>query len=312
MWQESKLFTDIHNAILDDGYLWIVVHGPPRSSKTSLAFWASYSVYEDWDKVLRSCVFNLSSVLHRIQNGIPEKWPTVNGLHTRVPLIIYDDFGVFSNKADTQHSLAFDIFKGSFDALGTELGVLIATMVNAEEATIQLQNKYNIEVVVNSKGHYKYDSVSWQQDFRGFRTKMKKTWIENGEFDPIPQEVYKEYDVMRHELVQEAFVRIKDAMAADQLETTLRLIKPVDIDFLRLIDTRGPIRHDTAKDELGDEKYKMSLTRCKARSLIISTCQGGTVYKLDMTSLGKDVLDEYDNRQLDNKKVRRKPYDLDD
>lgn len=156
VWESSRLFRDIRNAILDDGYIWAVVHGPPRSSKTTLALWAAYSVYEDWEKVLKATVFNLPSVIHRIQNGIPERWPTVNGLHMRFPLLIWDDYGVFSNKADTKHSTSFDIFKGSFDALGTELAVLMATMVDAEEATSQLQNKYNAEVTVNSKGNYKY------------------------------------------------------------------------------------------------------------------------------------------------------------
>jgi hypothetical protein len=307
LWQESQLFKDIHSAIYDDSYLWMVIHGPPRSSKTTLALLAAYAIYEDWDKVLEATVFTLPGLIHRIKNGKPERWPTTNGLHNRVPVIIYDDFGVHSNKADTQRSSAFDVFKGAFDALGTELGVLLATMVSASSATQQLQDKYNAEVTVSTKGKYKYDKVEWLQDYRGFKPRMKKIWIEDGTFEAIPERVYKEYDVMRHELVQEAFVRIEDALSFDLLENTLKMVKPADIELLKLIDKQGPIKYDVAKEQLGDE-YKLTFTRCKARNLVIPTCMGGTYYKIDISSLGKDVLEEYERRMKERGTIKVKPY----
>ena len=293
----GHLFEDIKNAIYDDGYIWIVVHGPPRSSKSTLALWASYFIYQDWDKVLESIVFNLPTLMQRIESGQPCRWPTVNKLHMRVPVIIYDDFGVHSNKADTQHSSAWDIFKGGFDCIGTELAVLLATMVNAEEATSQLQNKYNAEVTVKTKGTYKYDKVEWLQDFRGFRTRMKKTWIENGTFDPIPMDVYMKYDKMRMELTKEVFVRIKDALSTDNLEMQLRLLKPDDERLLLYIDQKGPTNYDTFSDIFG-EKTKDTVTRCKARNLIIATqSEPGRHPKYELTQLGKDLLDKKQSQE---------------
>lgn len=289
----GQFFEDIKNAIYDDGYLWVVVHGPPRSSKSTLALWASYFIYQDWEKVLDSIVFNLPTLMNRIMTGSPVRWPTVNKLHMRVPIIIYDDFGVHSNKADTQHSTAWDIFKGGFDCIGTELGVLLATMVNAEEATSQLQNKYNAEVTVKTKGHYKYDKVDWLQDFRGFRTKMKKTWIENGTFDPIPTEIYARYDQMRMQLTKEVFVRINDALSLDNLETQFKLLKNEDATLLRLLDSKGALTMEALETVLG-EQTKTIITKCKSRNLIVSvSCPGGH-YKYDLTQLGKDVLDKKD------------------
>ncbi len=284
---ESQLIKDIKNAIYDDGYLWVVIHGPPRSSKSTLALWLAHQVYGDWDKVLDAIVFNLSNLMQRIESGTPCRWPTINGLHMRVPLVIYDDFGVHSNKADTQHSSAWDIFKGGFDCIGTELGILLATMVNAEEATSQLQNKYNAEITVKTKGHYKYDRVDWLQDFKGFRTRMKKTWIENGTFDPIPLEIYKKYDEMRKELTKEVFVRIKDALSNDNISVLLRLIKPEDEQFLRWIDKKGAVSYDKTLDEV--------ITRCRSRSLIVSvpTTRGHCRY--DLSQLGKDLLMKIDS-----------------
>jgi hypothetical protein len=291
----GQLFEDIRSAIYDDGYLWIVVHGPPRSSKSTLALWAAYYIYQDWDKVLESIVFNLPTLMSRIESGSPVRWPTTNKMHMRVPLVVYDDFGVHSNKADTQHSSAWDIFKGGFDCIGTELAILLATMVNAEEATSQLQNKYNAEVTVKTKGHYKYDKVEWLQDFRGFRTRMKKTWIESGTFDPIPPEVYVKYDKMRMELTKEVFVRIKDALSMDNVDTCIRMLKPEDLILLRYIDNKGPSRHSTINDELG-VKAKDTVTRCKARNLIISISDGPNHCKYEMSQLGKDVLTAYDKK----------------
>ena len=296
MSETSQLFQDIKNAIYDDGYLWIVIRGPPRSSKSTLALHAGYFIYKDWDKVLESIVFNLSSLMQRIETGKPCRWPTTNGLHSRVPLIIYDDFGVHSNKADTQHSGAWDIFKGGFDCIGTELGVLLATMVNAEEATSQLQNKYNVEVTVNTKGHYKYDKVEWLQDFKGFRTRMKKTWIENGQFEPIPKDTYKKYDEMRMELTKEVFIRIKDALSYDNMDFLLRMIKPEDEQFLRLIDQKGPVCYEKATNQLG-EQAKNTITRCKARNLIISLNTGNGNNKYEISQLGKDLLMTLDSNE---------------
>lgn len=292
---ESQLFREIREAIDEDGYLWIVVHGPPRSSKSTLALWAAYEIYGDWDKVLAATVFNLPGVMHRIRNGVPERWPTRNGLHMRVPILLYDDFGVHSNKADTQHSTAWDIFKGGFDCIGTEIGVLMATMVNAEEATSQLQNKYNVEVTVKRKGHYKFDKVEWLQDFRGFRTRMKKTWVENGTFDPLPTEVYKMYDSMRQDLTKEVFIRIEDALSVDSLDFVLKMIKPEDVDLLKLIDKIGPVYYEKAKNELG-ENYKDTITRCRARNLIVSTNVQQKNYKYEITGLGKDVITALENK----------------
>lgn len=259
-----------------------MIHGPPRSSKSTLALQIAYDVYKDWNKVLDSIVFNLPTLISKIKNGKPVRYPTINGQHNRVPLIVYDDFGVHSNKADTQHSSAWDIFKGGFDCIGTELGVLLATMVSAEEATSQLQNKYNAEITVKTKGQYKYDKVEWLQDYTGFRRRMKKIWVESGTFEPIPKEVYAKYDVMRRELTKEVFVRIEDALSNDNIDFLLRLVKPEDIQLLKLIDQKGPVAYEKTMEDV--------ITRCRSRNLILTVSTAGKHVKYELSRLGKDLL----------------------
>lgn len=293
LFESSILFKDIRAAIYDDGYQFSCVHGPPRSSKSTIALWAAYSVYEDWDKVLNCTIFNLPSLIQRMEDGLPERWPTSNGLHMRVPIIVWDDFGVHGNKADTQHSTAWDIFKGGFDALGTAIGVLMATMVDAGEATQQLQGKYTHEITVSNKGKYKYDRVYWKQDFNGFHTIMKKEWIENGEFEPLPLEFYKKYDASRCDLAKQVFVRLKDSLSLDTVDMLLKILKPSDIQLLRLIETKGPLKYELIKTALG-EAYDNTMTKCRARSLVIATNMGSNHYKLDLSSIGVSVLEALD------------------
>jgi hypothetical protein len=80
----------------------------------------------------------------------------------------------------------------------------------------------------------------------------------------------------------------------------LKVIKDTDLNLLKLIVDRGPVKYDIAKEELGED-YKLTLTRCRARSLVIPTHMEGTAYKLDISPFGKDVLDAWNKRELDKK-----------
>ena len=113
--KKPKLIRDVWDAILNDKWMWIVVWGKPRCGKTTLQMQTAYEVYEDWDKVLKSFVWNLSGLLYKMDKGEPELIPTLNKLHMRIPILLYDDWGAHSNKAETQYDRAWDIFKGGFD-----------------------------------------------------------------------------------------------------------------------------------------------------------------------------------------------------
>jgi len=283
-----QLFEDVRNAVDHDGYMWLVIWGPPRCSKTTLAGWILHSLYKDWDKVLSAFGYNLSDIMYKIQHGLPERWPTLNGLHMRVPGLNWDDFGAQSNKAVTQHDESFDHFKGGFDVLGTKIGVLVATMVDPLEPTLQLQSKYTHEIQILGKGIYKYDRVDWKQDYRGWRPRIKKTFIEQNEFDPWPDKVYKQYDATRMELCDVVFQNIEDAISVGQVGWVLRVAKTIDFDLLTLIDEKGPIFYRDL-ESLG-KGFKRCLTRCKARRLVTPLHQGKGYFKYDMTPLGRDVL----------------------
>lgn len=284
-----QLFEDIWHAVVDDRYMWFSVWGPPRCTKTTIAGWMLYSLYKDWNKVLEATVFNLPQVLFKLKNGKPERWPTKNGLHFRVPALNWDDFGAYSNKAVTQYDESWDHFKGGFDVLGTKIGVLIATMVDPLEPTFQLQSKYTHEVQILDVGHYKYDRVEWQQDFKGWKPRTKKIFIEENTYDPWPEWVYKKYDETRMELADEVMQRIEDSITTTHIASVLKLCKPLDFELLQVIEDRGQI-HQHVVEEYGKEG-KQSILRLKSRGLIVPARQGdSTYYKYDLTPLGREAL----------------------
>ena len=290
-----RVVRDVWNAILNDEWMWIVVWGVQRGGKTTCAMQIAYSWYKDWDKVLQSFVFNLSGIIYKIEKGEPVRVPTLNKLHLRVPILIYDDFGAHSNKAETQYDRAWDIFKGGFDVLATELAVLIATMVDPTEPTYQIMQKYTHEIFIPKKGVYKYDRVIWDQDYKGWKPRRRKEWIETNVFNPVPADVYKQYDEMRMALVDEVFVRIKDALAESRIDYIIKRLQRVDIELMRLIRDKGMISYDRLHDNL-PPKYRDALTRCKARDLIVPV-RKKSKYWYDLTDLGLEVLETLEKRE---------------
>lgn len=295
---------DIWKAIHEDGYIWLVIWGRPRVGKSTVAMWLLYYVYKDWNKVLDAIIYNMPQLLYKLDHKIPATICTDNKFHDRVPILNWDDFGVHSNKAITQHERSFDIFKGGFDALGTEIAVLISTMVDPREPTQQLQDKYTHEIFVPVKGIYKYDECDWEQDYKGWKARMKKNWIELQEFEKVPREIYVEYDKMRMSLVPEVKQRIKDAIAESQVESILKRIKPYDIELLELILANGPVWYGRIKNELGSEKTKEALTRLRARNLVTPIRHETGYYTYDISDLGLEVLNTY-NQPTDSLNITK-------
>jgi len=291
---EPRLIQDLWRIINYDSYAWIPIWGKGRCGKTSLALRMMFKIYKDWDLVLNAIVFNLNQLLYKMSKGEPKLFPTVTEpIHMRVPVLLMDDFASSCGKAKTQHERVWDLFKGSFDTLGTRIGVLLATMIEPTSPTQQLLLKYTHEIMVTAisskKRIYKYDTCQRQQDYGGWKTRQKKDWIEEQEFVRPPLDVYKQYDEMRMSLVDETFVTMQDQMSEDSVGDLMRKIEPIDLQLLQLIKKLGPIHHHKLTDELG-EGGKGALVRCKARGLIVPQRKSTAYYTYDITGLALDLL----------------------
>jgi hypothetical protein len=298
----NALLEDVRYVVDHDKYMWLVIWGPPRLSKTTLLLWILFSLYRDWDKVLNTLVFTLGHLVYKIKDPGLERWWTINGLHHRIPGLGWDDYGAHSNKAVTQHDPAWDIFKGGFDVLGTKIGFLGATMVDPSEPTLQLTNKYTHEVEILEKGYYKYDAVTWKQDFKGWKFKIKKQFIEHGEFDPVPNEIYKRYDELRMSLADEIIVKLEDAITTSNQEFIVKVLRPMDFEILEHIEFKGGSYNKAMHEKFGP-KYIEGLTRLKANGCVVPVKKSEGHYRYVMTRLGKDVLDFHAQAEAEQENV---------
>lgn len=297
---------DFYDAVVNDKWIFGVCWGPQRSGKSTVALWEAYFLWrrldprltenELWQRVYDCIVFSLTDLLYKIKNKtMPRVWDNKK-LHYRIPIIIWDDFGVHSNKAITQHEHAWDEFKGAFDAFGTKLSILLLTMTTPDEPTSQIGQKYTHEIWVYRRGVYKYDICHWQQNYRGWKARHSKDWQQDLEFIEIPMHRYKPYDEMRMTLADEAIVRVEDAMSLN-IPKVLQRVSKAEIKLLRMIIDKGqPLAYTTIKDN--HEEYKQAIKRAKAHQLIVVDRQKNTSH-YDITDFGIDVYREHQHQKAE-------------
>ncbi len=288
MEEKIPLCRDVWEAILNDNWMWIVTWGKPRTGKTTVQLKVGFDVYQDWDLTLQAFVFNLNGILYKMKKGEPCRLPTLNGLHSRVPILLPDDFGAQCNKAKTQHEPAWDIVKGAWDTLGTKVAVMMASMGSPSGVTQQLQEKYTHEVYLDRQRHAKYDKVDWQQNFNGWQSRQDKEWLHEFDVNPAPIDIYKQYDEMRLALVDELMQQIDDAQIENEGTKVFRRLTDQDVEFIEIVHAKGQISNDWI-NEPQNEKWKEVLKRCKARGIIVPV-RHGTAYWYDLTDFGYNML----------------------
>jgi len=115
-----------------------------------------------------------------------------------------------------------------------------------------------------------------------------------------------QYDEIRKSLCDEVFQRIEDTITISSLDMAMQLLKPEDENLLRIISKLGPISHYIANKELG-ENAKEILVRCKSRNLVMPVLKGTHHHDVELTTLGRQVLEALDNpKPKDSKEVKAK------
>jgi hypothetical protein len=312
-----------YEAIYDDSWMFYPCWGVQRAGKTTVQLQLGYKAYyshhltteQVWERVLDSVVANLTGFMYKVANGKPCLVDTNNGFHKRVPYILWDDWGGESNKAETRHKQEFDMFKGAIDMYATKVAILSASMVTPDEPTNQLINKYTHELFLPRRGVYKLDKILWTQDFYGFQSKRRKIWVETETFDHVPLYVYKRYDEIRQQRVDELQQKIMDM----QMEGVDRVVKRTTeemVDLLLLIFKKGPLPRGTFDNPKYGDKYKKyheALINCRARDLLTmchvpsqenfgkpNPSKAGA-YSYDITNMGLEVLKHFKGADMKQK-----------
>lgn len=301
--KDHRLIQDLYKVVINDSWVFGVIWGEQRCGKSSLALWISYFLWrmldlnldEDqlWYRAINSNLYSLTQLIYKIKSpSTPRVWET-NHRHYRDPYENWDDFGANSNKAETQHSRAWDKFKGGFDVLGTKLAILMCTMTTPDQPTSQLLQKYNLEIHIPERGKYKYDRVIWQQDFHGWSAKKLKGWEQNlCSFDEIPEKWYVLYDEQRMTLADEVIIGIEDELTRE-IPWILKRTKEPELQLLQIIVNEGALAWDVCKNRLGGNKGALiSIKRAKSHQLIVGDSRNGRTF-YDITNLGLEVLNQH-------------------
>lgn len=302
---------DFYDAVINDKWIFGVCWGPQRSGKSTVALWQAYFLWrrldprlteeELWERVYQCIVFSLTELLYKLKNKeIPRVWDKKK-LHYRIPIIVWDDFGVHSNKAITQHQQAWDEFKGAFDAFGTKLSILLLTMTTPDEPTAQIGQKYTHEIWVYDRGYYKYDKCHWKQNYKGWKARHSKDWQQVLTFIEIPMHRYRPYDELRMTLADEAIVRVEDAMSLN-IDRVLERTSKHEIKLLALIykhtqENLRDIAYTTIREHMPNH-FSDAIKRCKAHQYIVVERRGTNSY-YNITDFGVDVLKEHQNQKAE-------------
>lgn len=99
---------------------------------------------------------------------------------------------------------------------------------------------------------------------------------------------------MRVALADEVMQRIEDATTISRLDIVFKLCKEPDFQLLHFINTRGPIHHHLVKDKEIDH---FTITRLKARGLIVPTEVNKDYYKYDLSSLGRELVNKWEKAE---------------
>lgn len=137
------------------------------------------------------------------------------------------------------------------------------------------------------------------QDYRSPGSKLHKDWLEEGTFDEMPPEYFRQYDQMRMALADEVMQVVEDSLVETHMGQLLKRVQPLDLTLLGLIQSRGVVRVRDIQKEISDAA-KLAVTRCKARGLIIPVRLGPNYNKYDITDLGAELLKEH--RRLDKER----------
>lgn len=131
------------------------------------------------------------------------------------------------------------------------------------------------------------------QDYRGFRSKGRKAWIDDFGFNQIPKEVFIEYDQMRQQLADEVLLAIENTIVDSHLTNVVRKLEPADYRLMETIKDYGPIYHQKVYDTFGKDLGKKVLTRLKSRGVISLMVDPKSGYsKYDLNEIGIQILRE--------------------
>ncbi|MCW1309117.1 MAG: hypothetical protein QXP04_00315 [Candidatus Nanoarchaeia archaeon] len=186
------LYDNIIYAIQNDSHLFIPWWGSKGVGKSTGLLWYLKAYYKTWDKALYYFVHTLSEFNNKIEK---EKY---------IPFLGWDDMVVHFGKWTSYTKTSTKEFAELFDAIRTEVGVLMPTMVDLGGISPAFRNAYMGEVFMPRRGLAFVEMYVKKVDAFKLGETFGKKYLTEVIFirKPLPEDVKKRMSIKRHGMLQ--------------------------------------------------------------------------------------------------------------
>ena len=269
----------IYDAVRNDGWEFWLVWGIKGHGKTTLALELAHRFYRSWKKVFDHLVFTDAQLRNKILAF--EDDPDY-----RVPLMVWDDPGVFMSKYKYRDLLAVEFIE-FFVAIRPRLAVLIMAAPLPTSILKGLRQDLTATIFLPKRGWYIFQRHVWQEDFHSINARFRKIKIQEGPFPAIDNDVFDRYKRLRHtNLLERKFKRLK---VLEEQDMVAKLVEP-DFCALKQIYEHHDFSRRAFRKGGTWEQYKGNLSKLEAYGLVTSS--QGTIHITDLGEriyyLGKD------------------------
>ena len=195
-----RLTNLIDDSIYNNKHNVICVWGELGKGKTTLALQLLYSIYKDWDVVLKHCLFTFWEIKDALKKLVIER--------ERSPMLVWDDLAVYFHRSLIQymHPDVRDFFS-KYNFIRTYLANMILTTPSIDFVPRQLLAFMTCDVWATRRGKADFDRALVVRNFRGkTKTRTKNYDGYDVTWTKLPKDVYREYEDMRHDHALEAFM----------------------------------------------------------------------------------------------------------
>jgi adenylate kinase family enzyme len=216
LWLAQKIISAYNNV----GFISAVIFGKQGSGKTTYAFKVARDVFwklhnlankdDAWEYVRNAYFFELPHALDKIQDAIDNDY--------RIPLIIFDDAGIWLSKY-VWYEDYMKVFYKIYAIIRTRVSAVIFTTPSPEDIAFFLREKgwYQIRVTMVNRTKMVARATLYSKDFGrdssgNIVTKVKKKALDFFKVQ-LPDNIYKEYMQRRKETERKLLEELRKTLS---------------------------------------------------------------------------------------------------
>lgn len=194
-----RLANLMRDAIRNDKHNVIPIWGEMGLGKTSLALWALYDIYEDWDMVFRHIAFTFWEFQALIQDAVKHNY--------RIAAILWDDIAVYFHRAAIVYTNpVIRTFFARYNFVRPYVANVLLTTPNIDFVPRQLLDFATADIFITARGQGDFDRSKLLRNYKGKAMTRRKNYDgRDVTWEQLPPDVEGRYKRLRHEHAQAAF-----------------------------------------------------------------------------------------------------------